>query len=178
ITDVDTSVTLPVGLGELYDNRVVDVTPSRQGKPGELTGDFVFHAEAIGTVEINSKRGIFGHAEIDGGGGPYPEGLPVAAKGEAHTGAATLLTTVDEAGTKEYACEVVRLNPSDRDGRRMVIRVTDEALLNRTGGIVQGMSGSPIIQDGRLIGAVTHVMINDPALGYGIGIDEMLEAAA
>lgn len=176
ITDADTSVTLPVGTGELYANQVVDVTPSVHGRPGELTGDFIFSPNAVGTVELNTPRGIFGTAEA-AGEGLYPEGLPAARQGEAHPGAATLLTTIDEGGVREYACEIVRLNERGGDARSLVLRITDLALLERTGGIVQGMSGSPILQDGRLIGAVTHVMINDPAMGYGIGIERMLEEA-
>ena len=175
ITDVDTSVAMPVGVGELYENNVVDVTPGRQGKPGELTGDFVFRPEAIGTVERNTERGIFGHSTRTQRG-LYSEGLPIAHRSELHTGPASLLTSIDSGGPREYACEIVRVNGGDT--RSMVVRVTDPALLERTGGIVQGMSGSPILQDGRLIGAVTHVMINDPAMGYGISIDAMLEAAA
>ena len=102
----------------------------------------------------------------------------MADRSQTHTGAATLLTTVEGGDVGEYACEIVRL--SDRasdDGRSMVVRVTDEALLARTGGIVQGMSGSPLIQDGRIIGAITHVMVNDPAMGYAIDIGSMLDAA-
>lgn len=175
ISDVDTSVTLPVGEGEVYDNNVVDVTPSRQGKPGELTGDFVFDARAIGTVEHNSGRGIYGHAALKDAVTLYPNGLPAARRSEVHTGTASIITTVDDNGPREYACEVVRLNGDGSDARSMVIRITDPGLLQKTGGIVQGMSGSPIIQDGRLIGAVTHVMINDPAMGYGISIEAMLE---
>lgn len=178
ITDVDTSVTMPVGEGELYENRVVDISPSTQGVPGELTGDFVFNPTAIGQVKLNTGRGIFGSMDAPTSSAIYPEGLPVASRSEIHTGGATLLTTLDGGGVGEYACEIVRLNESHRDGRDMVIRVTDAALLKRTGGIVQGMSGSPIIQDGRLVGAVTHVMVNDPAMGYGISIESMLESAS
>ena len=178
ITDVDTSVTMPVGQGELYENRVVDVSPSTQGAPGELTGDFVFHPTAIGTVERNTGSGIFGSMNAPSVNRLYPEGLPAATRSAIHTGPATLLTTVDGGGVGEYTCEIVRLNDVRGDARDMVIRVTDEALLQKTGGIVQGMSGSPIIQDGMLIGAVTHVMVNDPAMGYGISIESMLDSAA
>ena len=176
ITDVDTSVTLPVGVGELYRNNVVDVTPSVQGKPGELTGDFIFRPSAVGTVARNTVRGIFGIAQGTKSA-LYPDGLPAAQRGEVHPGPATLLTTVDGDGVKEYDCEIVRLNDLGGDGRSLVIRVTDPDLLSVTGGIVQGMSGSPIIQDGRLVGAVTHVMVNDPHMGYGIAIERMLEEA-
>ena len=176
ITDSDTRVTMPVGEGEVYENNVVDVTPSRQGKPGELTGDFIFEPTAIGTVVRNTARGIFGIAER-AENALYPEGLPAARQSEIHPGPATLLTTVDGSGVREYACEIVRLNARGDDARSLVIRVTDPELIRVTGGIVQGMSGSPIIQDGRLIGAVTHVMVNDPCMGYGICIERMLEEA-
>ena len=178
ITDVDTSVTMPVGRGELYENRVVDVSPSAQGAPGELTGDFVFHPTAIGEVERNTGRGIFGSMDVQTVSSHYPEGLPVAPRREIHTGPATLLTTVDGGEVGEYGCEIVRLNDRGGDARDMVIKVTDAALIEKTGGIVQGMSGSPIIQDGKLIGAVTHVMVNDPRMGYAISLESMLESAA
>ena len=178
ITDVDTRITMPVGEGELYENRIVDISPSSHGAPGELTGDFVFRPNAIGRVSLNTGRGIFGSLDEPEANALYPEGLPIAPKRELHAGPATLLTTVDGAATGEYRCEIVRVNDSARDARELVLRITDEALLDRTGGIVQGMSGSPVIQDGRLAGAVTHVMVNDPAMGYGISIESMLEAAA
>ena len=175
ITDADTRVTMPLSAGALYKNRVMDVTPSQRGKPGELTGDFVFDGSTIGTVEKNTVHGIFG--EMDGAvtNALYPLGLPTATRGEIHTGAATILATVDESGPREYSCEIVRVNDRAVGARAMVLKITDTGLLDKTGGIVQGMSGSPILQDGRLIGAVTHVMVNDPAMGYGISIEEMLK---
>ena len=178
ITDIDTGVLMPVGEGEIYNNRVVAIKPSREGAPGELTGDFLGETEALGTVTLNSEYGIFGKAETPLESALYPEGLPVANRRQIHTGAATLITTVEGTQPKEYECEIVRL--SDRtqaEARAMVIRVTDPELLALTGGIVQGMSGSPLLQDGRIIGAVTHVMVNDPTMGYGIFIETMLEEA-
>ncbi len=178
ITDVDTGVTLPVGEGALYQNHVVMVTPSRKGSPGELTGDFFADARQAGTVDKNTDFGIFGAADGPMDNPLYPDGLPVAARSEVHTGEATLLTTVDGGAVRPYACRVEKVN--ERGGpstRALVIRVTDPELLARTGGIVQGMSGSPILQDGRIIGAVTHVMVNEPAMGYGNLIEDMLDAA-
>ena len=178
ITDVDTSVTLPVGLGELYENRVVDVTPGESGAPGELTGDFVFDAKPIGTVLLNTARGIFGRLDRTTTCPLYPNGLPAGHRDDLHTGEASLLTTVGGDSVRQYRCEIVRLNErADAGTRAMIIRITDPELIGRTGGIVQGMSGSPIIQDGRLVGAVTHVMVNDPTMGYGITLDAMLEEA-
>ncbi|MBQ6346380.1 MAG: SpoIVB peptidase [Clostridia bacterium] len=177
IADIDTGVVLPVGDGVLYANRVTDVTPSVAGSPGELTGDFMKQKTALGSVTSNCDCGVFGHVDAPPEGGLYPDGLPAASRSQIHTGAATLLTTVDGSGAGAYDCEIVRLSDSTRSSARaMVIRVTDPGLLALSGGIVQGMSGSPLIQDGRLIGAVTHVMVNDPTMGYGICIESMLEA--
>ena len=176
ITDIDTGVVMPVGEGEIYNNRVVAVKPSEAGAPGELTGDFLGETEALGTVMGNTDAGIFGAAGAPIENALYPEGLPVADRSQIHPGAASLITTVDGTTPREYACEVVRLSDKANPGARaMVIRITDPALLARTGGIVQGMSGSPLIQDGRIIGAVTHVMVNDPTMGYGILIETMLK---
>ena len=178
ITDVDTGVVMPVGDGELFANRVVAVKPSREGEPGELTGDFFAAPVSMGSVTRNSEFGIFGEANQPVDSAIYRDGLPVAARSQVHPGPATLLTTVDGSGVQEYECEIVRLNDSAaQSARSMVVRITDAELLEKTGGIVQGMSGSPLIQDGRIIGAVTHVMVNDPAMGYGIGIEAMLDAA-
>ena len=178
IADIDTGVVLPVGDGALYANRVTDVTPSVAGSPGELSGDFMKKKAALGRVTSNCDCGVFGHVDAPPEGGRYPDGLPAASRSQIHTGPATLLTTVDGGGPGEYDCEIVRLSDSGRQSSRaMVIRVTDPELLTVSGGIVQGMSGSPLIQDGRLIGAVTHVMVNDPTMGYGICIETMLDAA-
>ena len=178
IADIDTGVMLPVGDGALYANRVTKVTPSRTGAPGELSGDFMKRRAELGRVTSNCEYGVFGHAGSPLADGLYREGLPVACRSQIHTGPASLLTTVDDGGVGEYACEIVRLSDSAQPAARaMVLRVTDPRLLARSGGIVQGMSGSPLLQDGRIIGAVTHVMVNDPAMGYGICIETMLEAA-
>jgi len=178
ITDIDTGVLMPVGEGELFANRVVDVKPSREGAPGELSGDFLGSRCGLGRVTANCEFGVFGRAETPLGNPLYPDGLPAASRSQIHTGAATLLTTLEGEAVREYACEIVRLSDAARPGARaMVVRITDPALLERAGGIVQGMSGSPLLQDGRIIGAVTHVMVNDPSMGYGICIESMLAAA-
>ena len=177
VTDADTRVLRPVGEGELYANRVVDVSPSACGRPGELTGDFVFQPQAIGSVERNTDQGIFG--TLDGESGAYAasDGLVAARRDEIHAGPASLLTTLDESGVREYACEIERVNDRGDGERAMVLKITDSELLARTGGIVQGMSGSPVLQDGKLVGAITHVMVNDPQRGYGICIEDMQEQA-
>lgn len=177
ITDLDTSIAMPVGEGELYRNNVVDVTPSAQGRPGEMAGDFVFNTSAIGSVERNTPGGVFGTVDAPMNNALYPEGLPVARRAEIHPGPAKLLTTVDAGGVREYDCEITRVSERGMDTRELVVKITDSGLIEKTGGIVQGMSGSPILQDGRLAGALTHVMVNDPRMGYGISIEGMLEAA-
>ena len=109
----------------------------------------------------------------------YSEGLPAANQDQVHLGEATLLTTLDDTGVQEFSIRIIRLVPQDYpQPKSMVVEVTDPELLARTGGIVQGMSGSPIIQDGRIVGAVTHVFINDPTKGHGLYIDWMLEQDA
>jgi len=109
----------------------------------------------------------------------YPQGLAIATGSAVKTGPATIISTVDSEGPKEYDIEIVRCYAQAQEGQKdMLIRVTDEELIEKTGGIVQGMSGSPIIQDGKLVGAVTHVLVNDPTRGYGIFIENMLDAAA
>ena len=108
----------------------------------------------------------------------YPEGLSVGSRSAVHTGAASIIATVEGDEPQEYGVEIVRCFPQSEPSQKgMVLRVTDERLLHRTGGIVQGMSGSPILQNGRLVGAVTHVLVNDPTRGYGIFAQTMLEQA-
>ena len=132
----------------------------------------------IGTIDVNTSSGVYGEMTQRPQNLLYPDGLPTAAGSAVEEGPATIISTVDGAGMKEYAIEIVRCYAKSQDGQKdMLIRVTDEELIAKTGGIVQGMSGSPIIQDGKLIGAVTHVLVNDPTRGYGIFIENMLDAA-
>ncbi|MDR3050163.1 MAG: SpoIVB peptidase [Oscillospiraceae bacterium] len=176
ITDVDTGAYLTVGTGQILEAKVVDVLRGAKGEPGELKGSFLKEKRVMGSISKNNAFGIYG-AMGDAPGNPlYPQGLPVGAQSAVHEGAASILATVDGDGMREYAIQIVRCTPQNRAGQKsMVLRVTDEALLAKTGGIVQGMSGSPILQDGYIVGAVTHVYVNDPTQGYGMYIDWMLE---
>ena len=178
IADVDTGITLPVSQGGIYKSSVTDVNKGRQGAPGELLGQF-FDADAqLGRIELNTDCGIFGRAETGFTNPLYPDGLPAAAREEVHPGPAQLLTTLTGGEITAYDCEIVRINrDDDASARSLLLEITDPGLLSETGGIVQGMSGSPIVQDGKLVGAVTHVLVNDPTRGYGIFIENMLEAA-
>ncbi len=176
ITDVDTGAMLSVGEGEIYESRVVDILKSSDGRPGELMGDFMNDAKELGTLTKNTPRGVYGKLNRPLSNALYPEGVPVAARSELVTGPATLLTTLDDAGVKAYDCEISKLFSQNEPGQRsMVIRITDPELLERTGGIVQGMSGSPIIQNGKLAGVVTHVYIDDTILGYAVYAEWMLK---
>ena len=180
ITDVDTGVTFPVGEGAVYENEVVRVTRGAQNAPGELTGAFFEQEIVLGGIEKNTGFGVFGTAESEmGEGGLYPEGLPIGRRDEIHTGKAQILSCIGGETVKAYDCEIEKLySQSQPETRSMVIRVTDAELLKTTGGIVQGMSGSPVIQDGKIVGAVTHVFVSDPTRGYGVYIEWMLDAAA
>ena len=178
ITDADTQQILPVGEGEIMTADVVDVRKGQKGYPGELKGSFLRENRVLGTLTRNNPYGIYGRMTAPPAHPLYPDGLPIGRRSTVHEGAATILCTVDASGMREYAVEIVEVSrKAGLSQRSMVIRVTDPELLEKTGGIVQGMSGSPIIQDGKLIGAVTHVFVNDPTRGYGIFIENMLEAA-
>ena len=178
IVDGDTGSLLVVDDGAIMQAKVVGVTKGEVGKAGELRGSFLSENLPIGSLDRNTSCGVYGVMEELPKNMLYPDGLPIASRGEVKEGPATILSTVDGRETKEYAIEILRCYAQGQDSKKdMLIRVTDEALLERTGGIVQGMSGSPIIQDGKLVGAVTHVLVNDPTRGYGIFIENMLDAA-
>ena len=165
---------LPMTEGKVYPAKVVSTQKGRTGAPGQLKGALDGRS-LLGTLKRNTHRGVFGDIRPDWAG----TAIPVAAAEEVRTGPATIRSTIDQNGPRDYSVEIVKIYPKNRsDGRNLLIRVTDPALLAATGGIVQGMSGSPVIQDGKLIGAVTHVLVNDPTMGYGILIENMLEAAA
>ena len=160
--------------GNAYGASVISVVKGKSGQPGQLRGS-VTGKNAIGELEKNTSRGLFGTVD----NGWQGKTLETAENHEIKCGKATILSTVAGHAPREYSVEILKLYPNNRtQGRNMVIRVTDPALLEITGGIVQGMSGSPIIQNGKLIGAVTHVLVNDPTMGYGIFIENMLDAAA
>ena len=160
--------------GRAYPARVVSVKKGRTGAPGQLMGT-VDSPESNGELTANTARGVFGKS----GTGWQGKTLETGESTTVRTGSATILSTVSGDGVREYSVEILKVYPrAQASGRNMLIKVTDPALLEATGGIVQGMSGSPIIQDGRLIGAVTHVLVNDPTRGYGIFIENMLDAAA
>ncbi len=174
VSDISTGMTLPLLDGEITTVTITDVLKGSDGVPGELRGAFISDRET-GTVEINSEYGVFGYSDI---APVLNEPMEVARNDEIKKGKATIYTTVSGMMPKEYEIEIEKIDyGSTSASRNMTIRITDKELLSLTGGIVQGMSGSPIIQDGRIIGAVTHVLINDSAMGYGIFIENMCKTA-
>ena len=175
INDVDTALLMPLEEGSILPATVVGVNKGKAGTPGQLKGSFDSAAQ-LGQLQANTACGIFG--ALAGQGWADGQPVPVAQDGQVHTGRATILSNISGDQVEEYEIEIARIFPdSQQDGRDYLITVTDRRLLETTGGIVQGMSGSPILQDGRFVGAVTHVMINDPTSGYGISAQRMLSAA-
>jgi len=174
INDLRSGELMPIGEGNILQAKVTEVVPGKEGSPGELRGA-IDKTKVLGSLERNSICGIFGH----GSPAEFASGapLPVASPEEVVLGEASILANVTGNETKEYDVEICRVYRGEDDVRSMLLCIRDSELLGITGGIVQGMSGSPIIQNGKIIGAVTHVLINDPTRGYGTFIENMLEAA-
>lgn len=176
VSDVDTLRLMPLSRGAILHSSVTGVEKGQIGTPGQLRGAFDL-SQDLGQLYANTTSGIFGTLETTGGL-PLGEALPVAARDEVKVGEVTIRSNIQGEEVKEYQAEIVRIYPeNEEDTRNFLIKVTDEELLAKTGGIVQGMSGSPILQDGKLVGAVTHVLLNDPTQGYGILAENMLKAA-
>lgn len=167
-------VLLRMAQGTTYPAQVQSVTKGKSGRPGQLKGN-CDDVDACGELLRNTPQGVFGKSSR----GWLGEPIPIAAPEQVHPGQATIRSTVNGSATGDYSAEILKVYPASRaDGRNLLLKITDPTLLETTGGIVQGMSGSPIIQDGKLVGAVTHVLVNDPTVGYGIYIQNMLDAAA
>lgn len=173
VGDGKSGTLLPLGEGEVRAARITEVTRGQSGSPGALHGEALAR-DRLGTLSANTGRGIFGTAASAVSG----RCLPTADAAQVHTGEASILATVQGTQLREYRIRILGIDRNDRLNRQLRIQVTDPALLAQTGGIVQGMSGSPIIQDGKLIGAVTHVLIQSPEMGYGIFLETMFDAAS
>ncbi len=170
ICDTGTGELLPMSRGSVVDVQISGVTKGEAGRPGELKGTFT--ESKSGVLLGNTQAGVYGlFQEIPKEHVPE-ERLPLGSYGEITAGEAYIWCTLAGETAEKYRVEIGELCPGE--GGRFTLTVTDPALLEKTGGIIQGMSGSPIIQNGKLIGAVTHVLISDPAKGYGISIEEML----
>ena len=173
ICDSDTGVLLPLSSGQLVGARLISLEKGKAGVPGELKGRFT--SDLIASLDTNCDVGVYGALLCDINVSDLTQ---IALKQEIKDGEAQILCTVGEGGPTAYSCTVKRKNTaSSTDTQNLIVKVTDERLLNITGGIIQGMSGSPILQNGKLIGAVTHVLIDDPTTGYGVYAENMLQTA-
>lgn len=176
ITDIDTNSILKISQGVLINSSIISVKKGEKGSPGELKGIFINEDVPLAKVTKNTECGIFGISDEKLLDGRDTKPLKVASQNEIKEGKAQIITTIDENGPKYYDIEIVKLLPQDApSSKSMIIKITDSELLKKTGGIVQGMSGSPIIQNNKIIGAVTHVLINKPDTGYGIYIHWMIK---
>ncbi len=170
VCDVDTGEILPLAEGDVVGAVISGCSKGKAGEAGELCGSF--RGESFGELYSNSNVGVYG---ILFSAPKENAEMPVAVPKEVRTGKAKIISTVDESGPNYYEIEIEKISPDDPDNRNMIIRVTDKVLLEKTGGIVQGMSGSPIVQNGMLVGAVTHVFVNEPQRGYAILAENMVE---
>ena len=160
--------------GSVEECSVAEIKKGEKGVPGELKGAFLKDAKVIGDITKNEKEGVFGRlSEVPGG-----ERVPLGHKSEIKKGVAFIRTSLDGKEAEDYEIEITKVSKGSKNPTKgLMIKVTDQRLIDKTGGIVQGMSGSPILQEGRLIGAVTHVLVNDPTKGYGIFIENMICAS-
>lgn len=176
ITDVDTGELMSVKDGGIYNSEVVSIIKGRSGTPGEMMGMIMKSKEQmLGSIQENTRFGIRGKVNDDKMAlFASKKAVPIGFKQEIEKGPAYILCQTDGV-IKEYSVEIEKIRLGSKDNKGIVLKVTDSGLLNKTGGIIQGMSGSPILQNGHIIGAVTHVFVNEPERGYGIFIEEMLE---
>ncbi|RQD76381.1 MAG: SpoIVB peptidase [Candidatus Syntrophonatronum acetioxidans] len=177
IVDIDTNTPININQGEIVKASIVRIKEGKRGHPGEKTGVFIEKKDIIGTIDKNTEYGIFGKLEkINNKNDYYSEPIPVALNSQVQVGPAEILTVLNGDKIEKFDVEIQRIvNPNTPSNKGFIIKITDEDLINRTGGIIQGMSGSPIIQNNKLAGAVTHVFINDPTRGYGIFVEWMLQ---
>ena len=175
ISDVDTGELLSIKGGSLYKTQILGIQKGSKGNPGELSGLIRYNVgNVLGSITTNTANGIYGKYQSLGGDGIALKEMKIGYKQEMETGPASVLCSVN-GQVKEYAAEITKIDMNHQDSNKsFVIHVTDPKLLAATGGIVQGMSGSPVIQNKKIVGAVTHVFVQDAASGYGIFIENML----
>lgn len=176
VTDIDTGNMVNVGSGELVISSITDVKPAERGVPGELIGSFSNDSVKVGNILVNNKFGIYGEVSEEFLSSIESQAMPIATKTQVSEGPAYILSCIDGQNVEQFKINIERVSRNAKDSNKgMVVKIEDENLVSRTGGIVQGMSGSPIIQDGKVVGAVTHVFVNDPRKGYATFIDTMLD---
>jgi len=178
ITDMDTQTPISVGSGQILQSNVLSISKSQSGEPGEKRAMFIKEGKTLGSVEKNTAFGIFGKMDKQPDHSFHHDPVPVAFAEEVKEGPAEILTVVNGQKVEKFDIQIVHVSKQQMPATKgLVIRITDPKLLEKTGGIVQGMSGSPILQNGKLVGAVTHVFVNDPTSGYGCFIEWMLQDA-
>lgn len=178
ISDVDTGQAIVVGDGQIVQASVTSIEKGQSGNPGEKFARFYNESQVLGSITKNTPFGIFGKMKEEPKRSLYREPIPIALAEQVKEGPAKILTVVDGQKVEEFDIEIVNVVKQHFPATKgMIIKITDKRLLEKTGGIVQGMSGSPIIQNGKLVGAVTHVFVNDPTSGYGCFIEWMLQDA-
>ncbi|WLV23518.1 SpoIVB peptidase [Aciduricibacillus chroicocephali] len=178
ISDMDTKKPIEINNGTIVRSSVTAIEKGNSGQPGEKQAKFSIADHHLGNITKNSPFGIFGKLNGDLANGMMDQPLPIALSNEVKDGPAKILTVVKGEKVEAFDVEIVSNVPQKHPATKgMVVKITDKELLKRTGGIVQGMSGSPIIQNGKVIGAVTHVFVNDPTSGYGVHIEWMLQDA-
>lgn len=166
IVDIDTGELITIADGELVTSNIIGIQKGKNGTPGEIRGS-IEGAKKIGTISKNTIFGIYGNIKNKGYLNINESALDVASRNEIKTGKAQIICEVENGNKKYYDIEIERIYlQNNKNNKSMLIKIIDKDLIAKTGGIIQGMSGSPIIQDGKFIGAVTHVMINDPQKGY------------
>lgn len=176
ITDMNTGTPIVVGSGHIVESNVTSISKSQDGDPGEKRAVFMKEGQVLGNVESNTDFGIFGKMGRNPEHSLYREPIPVAKSSEVKEGPAQILTVVEGQRVERFNVEIIHVSRQQEPATKgMVLRITDSRLIDKTGGIVQGMSGSPILQQGKLVGAVTHVFVNDPKSGYGCFIEWMLK---
>ena len=176
IIDKDTGKLMPVEKGKIMNSKISKIQEGKKGIPGEIRGAFYEAKDVIGDIERNTDYGIFGSIDSEYLEDLLTKSIPIAFKEEVVEGKAKILTTIDENKIEEFDIEILKVQSQLKpDQKSMIVKITDKKLLDKTGGIVQGMSGSPIIQNEKLIGAITHVFVNDPTKGYGVYIEWMLD---
>ena len=176
IVDIDTNTPIDISQGEIVKASIINIREGRRGHPGEKTGVFIEQKDIIGSINKNTEFGIFGTLEkMDNKNDLNSKPIPIASSNQVEIGPAKILTVIKGDKVEEYDVEIQRIvNKNTPSNKGFILNIIDEELINKTGGIIQGMSGSPIIQNGKIIGAITHVFVNEPAKGYGIFIEWML----
>ena len=176
ILDIDTEKLLDISTGDFVTTNIVSIKKGEKGSPGKIQGA-IDNGQIVGEVYKNTEYGVYGSLKNLSALNINPQNtIDVALRDEIETGKASIICTIENGNKEEYVVEIQKIDRNNNwDNKSMVVKVIDQRLIDKTGGIVQGMSGSPIIQNGKLIGVLTHVLVSDPTLGYGVFADMMIK---